>query len=110
MNRNFEIVGHLCAMWKTLIIISVLAIAVFLVIWAADGGEVYTKTSVEVTVIDPLFETETKEWKEQFVLGLLPSGSDPLEMMGVASLCAPFVLIILLSLWQLKRAQRRTAA
>lgn len=44
-------------------------IAVVIIIWIAFGGEFFTKTQVLVEVNDELFGT-TKEWKDQFVLGL----------------------------------------
>ncbi len=44
-------------------------IAAVLIIWIAFGGEFFTKTQVLVEVNDEIFGT-TKEWKDQFVLGL----------------------------------------
>ncbi len=44
-------------------------IAAVLIIWIAFGVEFFTKTQVLVEVNDEIFGT-TKEWKDQFVLGL----------------------------------------
>lgn len=52
--------------------------------WLADGAEIYTKTSVAVTVEDELFGTTSTKWEDRFVLGLLPSGTDGLELFGAA--------------------------
>ncbi len=67
------------------------------------GGEIYTKTSVQVEVYDELFDETSSEWVEQFVLGLLPSGSSPKEMLGVVSLGAPFLLLILIGVIKIRR-------
>ncbi len=96
--------------WKVLIALSLFAIPAILIWWQLDGGEIYTKTSVPVTVVDELFGTESTEWEDRFVLGLLPSGSDPREMTGVLTLALPFCLIIALALLQLYRAKRRSGS
>ena len=48
---------------------ALLLIAAALLVWIGFGGEIFTKTKVLVEIQDEIFGT-TKEWKDQFVLGL----------------------------------------
>jgi len=54
---------------KRTLFIALLLIAVALLVWLGFGGEIFTKTKVLVEIQDEIFGT-TKEWKDQFVLGL----------------------------------------
>jgi hypothetical protein len=54
---------------KRTLYIGLLLIAAALLAWIGFGGEIFTKTEVLVEVEDEIFGT-TKEWKDQFVLGL----------------------------------------
>ncbi|OIP59426.1 MAG: hypothetical protein AUK34_07800 [Ignavibacteria bacterium CG2_30_36_16] len=54
---------------KRTLFIALLLIAAALLVWIGFGGEIFTKTKVLVEIQDEIFGT-TKEWKDQFVLGL----------------------------------------
>jgi len=54
---------------KRTLLMALLLIAAALLVWIGFGGEIFTKTKVLVEIQDEIFGT-TKEWKDQFVLGL----------------------------------------
>ncbi len=90
--------------WKLVAIASVLVLLALTAVWIAHGCDIYTKTSVAVETYDELFDETSTEWVEQFVLGLLPSGTTPKEMCGVLSLGAPFALLLLIAVFKLRRS------
>ena len=53
----------------TLIIGAVLILAA-LILWVANGGEIFTKTQVLIEREDELFGTTYKEWEDKLVIGL----------------------------------------
>ncbi len=60
---------------KMILIISLLLIAVILIYWQMQGGEIFTKTQVLVEKVDGLFNITYKEWEDKFVLGLDYAGA-----------------------------------
>lgn len=63
-------------LWKSLILLSVIAILVGGGIWLSHGAHIFTKDREKVVEVkhDPIFGTEVEEvtWKETFDYGLLP--------------------------------------
>lgn len=63
-------------LWKSLILLSVIAILVGGGIWVSHGAHIFTKDREKVVEVthDPIFGTEVEEvtWKETFDYGLLP--------------------------------------
>ncbi len=55
-------------------------------VWQLQGGYIYTRTAVAEVQRDELFGTESIEWREDFRMGLLPSGADPLAATSVAGI------------------------
>jgi hypothetical protein len=58
---------------KTILLIGVILIAATLVIWQVHGGEILTKTQVQVettTDLEKDLGVQTYEWVDKFVLGL----------------------------------------
>lgn len=54
---------------KRVLLIGLLINIAAIIIWLSFGAEIFTKTKVFVEVNDEIFGN-TKEWKDQFVLGL----------------------------------------
>ena len=65
MNKNQNII----------LIVSLLLIAAILIYWQTQGGEIFTKTQVQVEKVDELFNTTYLEWEDKFVLGLDYAGT-----------------------------------
>lgn len=60
-------------MTKTIAIICIIAAAGLMVWWGITSGELWTLEKVAYTVTDPLFGTESIEWREEYRVGLLPA-------------------------------------
>ncbi|MDB5034745.1 MAG: hypothetical protein JWQ98_1986 [Chlorobi bacterium] len=56
---------------RILAIICLLVALGLLVYWWTTGAHIYNVEQVQVDVVDPLFGTTTKEWKNDFHPGLL---------------------------------------
>lgn len=56
---------------KTMAVILLLLAIGVLVYWFADGAHIYNVDRVQVEVEDPLFNTKSVEWQDQFHPGLL---------------------------------------
>ncbi len=79
---------------KITIIVAAIIIAAGITLWLADGTAIFTKTQILVVKKDPLFGTTYKTWKDQFVLGLLPSGfSLTLESLALTSLSGAVIVV-----------------
>lgn len=76
---------------KMILIVALLIIAVILIYWQTQGGDILTKTQVQVERVDELFNTTYMEWQDKFVLGLDYAGS---AAAGIAVIAG--VLIFLL--------------
>lgn len=60
---------------KIILIVALLMIAVILIYWQTQGGDILTKTQVQVEKVDELFNTTYMEWEDRFVLGLDYAGT-----------------------------------
>lgn len=60
---------------KTVLITAIILIAAILIYWQTQGGEIFTKTQVQVEKTDELFDTTYMEWEDRFVLGLDYAGT-----------------------------------
>ncbi|MCJ7554092.1 MAG: hypothetical protein MUO34_09425 [Ignavibacteriaceae bacterium] len=60
---------------KMILIVAILLVAVVLIYWQIQGGEIFTKTQVLVEKADGLFNITYKEWEDKFVLGLDYAGA-----------------------------------
>lgn len=60
---------------KLTLIIAIILIAAILIYWQTQGGEIFTKTQVQVERVDELFNTTYMEWEDRFVLGLDYAGT-----------------------------------
>ena len=90
-------------------VIGIILIAITLFYWYSQGAEIFTKTQVLVdktTELDRMLGVENKQYIDQFVFGLLPSGmSSIIEITSTASIAGVVVLLtgILIYLFRNKR-------
>lgn len=98
---------------KYIIAIGIILIGITLIYWYSQGAEVFTKTQVLVdktTDLDRMLGVENKQYVDQFVLGLFPSGmSSIMEMVSTASISGVVVLLtgILIYLFRNKRKETK---
>jgi len=98
---------------KNVLIIGIILIAITLFYWYSRGAEVFTKTQVLVdktTELDRMLGVENKQYIDQFILGLLPSGtSSIIEITSTASIAGVVVLLtgILIYLFRNKRKETK---
>lgn len=63
-------------LWKSLIILSIVAMITGGAVWIGHGAHMFTRDREKVVEVkhDPIFGTEVEEvtWKETFTYGLLP--------------------------------------
>lgn len=96
---------------KYILAIGIILIAITLFYWYSQGAEVFTKTQVLVdktTELDKMLGVENKQYVDQFVFGLFPSGmSSIMEMVSTASISGVVVLLtgILIYLFRNKRKE-----
>lgn len=96
---------------KYIIAIGIILIGITLIYWYSQGAEVFTKTQVLVdktTDLDRMLGVENKQYVDQFVFGLFPSGmSSIMEMASTASISGAVVLLtgILIYLFRNKRKE-----
>ena len=55
---------------KIVLFVGAILILFALILWAAHGGQIFTKTQVLVEKQDELFGTTYKEWEDKVVIGL----------------------------------------
>ena len=84
---------------KLILIVSFLVIAAILIYWQTQGGEIFTKTQIQIEKVDELFNTTYKEWEDKFILGL--------DYAGTASLIVAFISGILIYLFRNKRKEKQ---
>jgi uncharacterized membrane protein len=98
---------------KYIAVIGIILIAITLYYWYSQGSEVFTKTQVLVdktTDLDRMLGVENKQYVDQFVFGLLPSGFASIaEISSVASLSAVVIILagILIYLFRNKRKESK---
>ena len=82
---------------KNVLIIGIILIASVLIYWYTQGAEVFTKSQVlidKTTDLDRMLGVENKEYVDQFVLGLFPSGMSSIaEISSAASISGLVVLL-----------------
>ncbi|MCU0343521.1 MAG: hypothetical protein MUF28_06830 [Ignavibacterium sp.] len=82
---------------KYIAAIGIILIGITLFYWYSQGAEVFTKTQVLVdktTDLDRMLGVENKQYVDQFVFGLFPSGvSSLMEMSSTASISGAVVLL-----------------
>jgi len=94
---------------KYVLIIGIILIASAFIYWYSQGAEVFTKSQVlidKTTDLDRMLGVENKEYIDQFVLGLFPSGMSSItEISSAASISGLVVLLsgILIYLFRNKR-------
>ena len=84
---------------KIILIVGLLLIAVILIYWQTQGGDILTKTQVQVERVDELFNTTYMEWEDKFVLGL--------DYAGTASAVIAVLLGILIFLFRNKKQEKQ---
>jgi hypothetical protein len=98
---------------KYIAVIGIILISITLFYWYSQGSEVFTKTQVLVdntTDLDRMLGVENKQYVDQFVFGLLPSGFASIaEISSVASLSAVVIILagILIYLFRNKRKESK---
>lgn len=98
---------------KYIIAIGIILIGITLIYWYSQGAEVFTKTQVLVdktTDLDRMLGVENKQYVDQFVFGLFPSGmSSIMEMVSTASISGVVVLLtgILIYLFRNKKKETK---
>jgi hypothetical protein len=94
---------------KYVLIIGIILIASAFIYWYTQGAEVFTKSQVlidKTTDLDRMLGVENKEYIDQFVLGLFPSGMSSIaEICSAASISGLVVVLsgILIYLFRNKR-------
>lgn len=84
---------------KTILIVALMTIAVVLIYWQAQGGDILTKTQVQVEKVDELFNTTYMEWEDKFILGL--------DYAGTASAVIAVISGILIFLFRNKKKENQ---
>ncbi len=94
---------------KNVLIIGIILIVSVFIYWYAQGAEVFTKSQVlidKTTDLDRMLGVENKEYIDQFVLGLFPSGMSSIAEISSAVSISGFVVLlsgILIYLFRNKR-------
>ena len=97
---------------KYIAAIGIILIAITLFYWYSQGSEVFTKTQVLVdktTDLDRMLGVENKQYVDQFVFGLFPSGMTSIaEISSAASISTIVVVLagILIYLFRNKRKEK----
>ena len=98
---------------KYILTIGIFLIGITLIYWYSQGAEIFTKTQVLVdktTELDKMLGVENKQFVDQYVFGLLPSGlSSIMEMASTASISGVVVLLtgFLIYLFRNKRKETK---
>lgn len=88
-------------MTKTIAILCIIAAAGLIAWWGVTSGELWTLDKVAYTVTDPLFGTESIEWREEFRVGLLPA---------VGPVAATLFVVGGFLFWKRRRIQMKSQA
>jgi membrane-bound acyltransferase YfiQ involved in biofilm formation len=84
---------------KIILIVAFIIIAAILIYWQTQGGDILTKTQVQVERVDELFNTTYMEWENKFVLGL--------DYAGTASAVIAVLSGILIFLFRNKKKEKQ---
>ncbi len=97
---------------KYIAVIGIILIALTLFLWYSQGAEVFTKTQVLVdktTDLDKMLGVENKEYVDQFVFGLLPSGmSSIMEIISTTSIIGVVVFLAGILIYLLRNKRKET--
>ena len=97
---------------KYIAVIGIILIAITLFHWYSQGAEIFTKTQVLVdktTELDRMLGVENKQYIDQFVFGLLPSGmSSIIEITSTASLAGVVVFLSGVLIYLLRNKRKET--
>ena len=97
---------------KSIIVIGIIFIVSTLLYWYSQGAEVLTKTQILVdksTDLDRMLGVENKQYVDQFIFGLLPSGmTSVIEMTSAASLSGLIFIISGILVYLLKNKRKET--
>ena len=97
---------------KYIAAIGIILIAITLFYWYSQGAEVFTKTQVLVdktTDLDRMLGVENKQYVDQFVFGLFPSGMTSIAEISSAASISTIVIVlagILIYLFRNKRKEK----
>jgi cbb3-type cytochrome oxidase subunit 3 len=98
---------------KYIAAIGIILIAITLFYWYSQGSEVFTKTQVLVdktTDLDRMLGVENKQYVDQFVFGLFPSGMTSIAEISSAASISTIVIVlagILIYLFRNKRKEKK---
>jgi len=98
---------------KYVLVFGIILIAITLFFWYSQGAQVFTKTQVLVdktTDLDRMLGVENKQYVDQFVFGLFPSGIASIaEISSVASISGIIIVFagILIYLFRNKRKDKK---
>jgi hypothetical protein len=97
---------------KYIAVIGIILIAIALFYWYSQGAEVFTKTQVlidKTTDLDRMLGVENKEYVDQFVFGLLPSGmSSIMEIISTASIAGVVVVLSGIFIYLLRNKRKES--
>lgn len=98
---------------KYIAAIGIILIVITLFYWYSQGAEVFTKTQVLVdktTDLDRMLGVENKQYVDQFVFGLFPSGMTSIAEISSAASISTIVIVlagILIYLFRNKRKEKK---
>jgi hypothetical protein len=97
---------------KYVLIIGIILIASAFIYWYAQGAEVFTKTQVLVdktTDLDKILGVENKQYIDQFVFGLFPSGmTSIMELASAASMSGVIFVLAGILIYLLRNKRKET--
>lgn len=97
---------------KNILTVGIILIVITFSYWYLQGAEIFTKTKVLVdktTELDKMLGIENKQYVDQFVFGLFPSGmSSILEMTSAASFTGVIVVLILILIYLFRNKRKET--
>ena len=97
---------------KYIAVIGIILIAIALFYWYSQGAEVFTKTQVlidKTTDLDRMLGVENKQYIDQFVFGLLPSGmSSIMEIISTASIAGVVVVLSGIFIYLLRNKRKES--
>ena len=97
---------------KLVLISGILIIVIAVIVWIFQGAEIFTKTQIlidKTTDLDRMLGVENKEFVDQFVFGLLPSGfSSIIEILSLTTVSGMIAIISGVLLFILKNKRRET--
>ncbi len=97
---------------KTSIAIGIIFIVSTFIYWYSQGSVVFSKTQILVdktSDLDRMLGVENKEYIDQFVFGLFPSGmTSAMEMISASSLSGMILVITGILIYLLKNKRKET--